>query len=224
MPARRRWWVGLARVAAAAVFLVGVGFASWMLRQPHSATAETVLDQMIEWNVALSQSDDAGEKTKLFKEKAKQFAALVKKGELPEDQQELAEKLLTNASWLAENEDDPLEEANRFNDLADEVVEKLSKAKDEKTINQLAESYTRLAEKGINANMQQLSKQKKLEAKQQEELKKLLIKEEQRLKKLQIALQQQRTAQAQKALKQAVSVTGNHPQKKKTTIKGKSHH
>jgi hypothetical protein len=212
---RRRWGGNLVRLAVAAALFLVVGLASWhLLRTPEVQTAEAVLDQLIDWNLQLSHTDDPEERVKLFQAKKAEFTQLAQKGDVPVEQKELVEKLLENADWLAKSDDDPLEEANRFGELADDMIDKLTAAKDEQTVSKLAESYSKLTKKGINDNLKQVAKEEKLKAKQKAELKKMLAQEERRLEKLEKAMQQS-SAQAQKHLKQAVSVTGNHPHKKK---------
>ncbi len=131
MPRHRVWLRTLVGAAVAAALLLAVSLVSWQLLQPEPVqSAENVLDRLIDWNLTLSHTEDAQERAKLFKEKHAEFAALLKKGDVPDDQKELAENLMENADWLARSDEDPLEEANRFSQLADKMVDKLSAAGD----------------------------------------------------------------------------------------------
>jgi hypothetical protein len=202
----------LLRLAVAAAVLLVVGVAGLIITDRLQAEGD-LLDRMIDWNLALSQSDDPTERSRLFQKKSEEFAELMRKGDLDEDQQKLAKKLLENAKWLVSN-DDPLEEAERFSELADEVVEQLQETKDAQKVDRLASTYSRIAQKGINDNLEQIGNLDRLKPQQQAALNKMLGREAQRLEKLNRSLQQT-PARAQKSVRQAVSVTGNHSHQKK---------
>ncbi len=70
-------------------------------------------------------------------------------------ERELAETLLENGSWMAKNED-PMAEAERFNDIADKLVVHMDaavSAKDQKKVVKLARSYQRITDGGISPNL-----------------------------------------------------------------------
>src|SRR5207302_5553476 len=82
--------------------------------------------------------------------------ATLAKVKVGSDDRDLVDTLLENSAWLTKN-NDPMAEAERFNDIADKLVNRMdaaTTAKDEKRIVQLASTYQRVAEVGIDSNLE----------------------------------------------------------------------
>src|SRR5438477_32718 len=79
---------------------------------------------------------------------------------------DLADALLENSAWLARN-DDPIAAADRFNDIADQVVARMSTSgEDPQRVAKLASVYTRLSDQGIDRNLDRAFESGSLSAEQ----------------------------------------------------------
>jgi hypothetical protein len=113
--------------AAAALFLVA-GVALWMLFfTPQAGAAPDVVERLVEWNLALAEAPTLEERKKLYAEKAKEFTEAVAGSQLSPEDKDLSKLLLDNGTWLASN-DDPVTEADRFNGVADKLLERMNSA------------------------------------------------------------------------------------------------
>jgi hypothetical protein len=145
------------RYAVAAVVLLAVGTAVWVLVPGPSAHASAdVVEQLLDWNLDLSTSRSPDTRGQVYAENAPKLEAAVAQADLPPEDQQLAVALLESGTWLASN-DDPLAEVDRFNDLADQLLAQIDQAtgkKDAWRIRKLARLYRQVAERGIQANLQ----------------------------------------------------------------------
>jgi hypothetical protein len=144
----RRRWVAPPRWAIAASLLMALGVCAWLFSQPRQAHAEDVVDRLIDWNMQLS---DAGpeERAKLYAARVDAFKADVERAPLPEEDRSFAEALLQTSTFLVSTTE-PLEEADRFNVLADQAVDRMHIAaakRDARAAEKLARQYQRLAAK-----------------------------------------------------------------------------
>ena len=102
--------------------------------------------------------DEAHDQRKLiYAAQAANLKAAVEQARLPASDRELADTLLENGTWLADN-DDPLAEADRFNDVADQLLTRMDEATDRKDIpglKRLADIYRGVADQGVEANIEE---------------------------------------------------------------------
>jgi hypothetical protein len=194
--------------AAAAAILIAAGIGIWFAIKPNPPPKSNVIDQLIAWNLDLSQVRDKNERQRLFQARLDSIKTEVQSSPLGDEEKQLAGKLLDTAAWLTEN-DDPLDEADRFSELADEMVERLQAAPNADA-GQLAKRYTDMAKTGINANLERLPK---VPADRALKLEKLIQHEQKRAEQLSATLKQAPAA-ARPELRNALAVTGNHPHKK----------
>jgi hypothetical protein len=194
--------------AAAAAILIAAGLGIWFAVKPNPPPPSNVIDQLIAWNLDLSQVRDKIERQRLFQARLDVIKTEVQSSPLGDEEKQLADKLLDTAAWLTEN-DDPLDEADRFSDLADEMVERLQAAP-KADASHLAKRYTDMARTGINANMERLPK---VPADRALKLEKLIQHEQMRAEQLSAAMKHA-SAAARPELRNALAVTGNHPHKK----------
>jgi hypothetical protein len=149
---RRTYAAVLAVIAAS---LAGVFF----LHTSQSQANPELVASLIDWNLDVAQAATPKERTRLYDEKAADLKATVAKTNLPREDRELAQTLLETSSWLTRN-DDPLAVADRFNDIADKLVVRIdaaTTAKNELQVVLLADTYSRVAEVGVEANLEKAS-------------------------------------------------------------------
>jgi hypothetical protein len=193
--------------AAAAAILLAAGLGIWFAARPIPPPPSNVIDQLIAWNLNLSQVRDKTERQRLFQVRLDDIKNEMQNAPLGDEEKLLADKLLDTAAWLTEN-DDPLDEADRFSELADQMVERIQAAPKTDT-GQLAKRYTEMARTGINANLERLPQAPERSPK----LEKLIQHEQKRVEQLAATLKHASVA-ARPELRNAMAVTGNHPHKK----------
>lgn len=128
----------------------------FLVYSPEAQATPDLVDRLVELNVDLAQSATPEERTRIFEEKAGELKVTLASAKLAPGDRELAESLLENGKWLTGNAD-PMAAADRFNDLADKFVTRMdaaTTAKDEKRIIQLAGNYQKIAEAGIDPNLE----------------------------------------------------------------------
>jgi hypothetical protein len=179
---RRRW-----AVAAAALLLVCSGAYLWWPEPstPEPETAPDVVERLVDWNLALARSDDEAERRQVLDEEAPRLRTAVAEADLPDDDRELAESLLESGEFIAA-QTDPMDQADRFDDLADKLVAQIDSAtnkRDARRLKKLANCYRRIAELGIHANLDRLEEEK-LDPKRAKKLERILRREAARIDKL----------------------------------------
>jgi hypothetical protein len=143
------------RWAVAASILLLLGMSAWLFMSPMQAQAADVVGRLVDLNLDLTQAPLA-ERAQLFAHSAEPLKRDLQRADLPAEDRELAEQLLANGSWLVEN-DDPLAQADRFNDLADRWLDRLDKAAtrtDAKEAKRLARQFHRIASVGVHSNVE----------------------------------------------------------------------
>ncbi len=186
-PARawtRRW-------ALAASLLVAAGLGIWLLLStPRASASSEVVDSLIEWNLDLAQAS-ATERERIYANQAPALRRQVQKTALPREERELAEKLLENGSWLAEN-DDPMGEADRFNDVADQLLERMNKATlkgNSRELRRLARRYQRVAEVGLDATLEKAQASGALDFERKRKLERVILRDTRRKQALEALLE-----------------------------------
>jgi hypothetical protein len=159
LPFTRSHWA-IAASAAAAVAVVAL--VTWLILPKHppiiireARGTSTIIDRLLNWNLALTQSTSAADRTQLYNEQAEALKSNLQVAALLADDRDLAETLLANASWMAEH-DDPVAEADRFNDVADKLLAQMRAATDAgefPRVTRLTDFYSQVAERGIAANL-----------------------------------------------------------------------
>ena len=80
----------------------------------------------MDWNLEIARSDPANRSSLISREAA--LRAEVAQTPLPASERELADMLLDNGTWLAAN-DNPVDAVERFEAVADKLVEQMQTAK-----------------------------------------------------------------------------------------------
>jgi hypothetical protein len=140
-----------ALAAAAGVLAVGALWLAW----PASTPRGDVVDQLITWNLDLTGAPEASDRLQMHHRQAEPLRLAVRQADLSEGDRDLAEALLQTGAILAADAD-PMTQADRFDELADRLLALIDAAtskKDARQLHKLADYYRRIAEKGIDANL-----------------------------------------------------------------------
>jgi hypothetical protein len=217
VPLRRRWappsW------AVAAVLLLAVGLGTALLSTPRATASAEVVDRLIDWNLDLAQAPSPTERSRIYTEQVDAMRGALRRAKLPGSEQELAEKLLENGSWLAEN-NDPTAEADRFNDVADKLLERLDAARARgttKELRRLARSYGRVAKYGIDAKLAKAQASGALNFERKRKLERVILRDAKRRQALEALLE--RTPEAtRKEIKKALKLPRKERQPRATGV------
>jgi hypothetical protein len=204
------------RWLAAAALLLAVGLGTlFYLSRPAPEAAPDVVERLIDLNLALTQAASREEQQQILGEKAATLKQTVEQTKLPAGEHDLAQALIANAAWLAEH-DDPATAAERFTSVADKLLGKIDAAASAKTsprLNQLAESYRRITEVGVTANLERA--QAAVTPQQKKKLERALVKEAERAKKLAETLERMPDA-TQKQVRHVLEKPRKEPKNKKS--------
>ncbi len=217
-PARpRRWKKRLAWASVAAMFIVA-GAAIlffWPTDQPVQAQPD-VIEQLVDWNLELAEAPTPGERERIFTENHEKLKVRVNQAKLSNADRDLADHLLDTGTWLVKN-DDPVEELNRFNNMADRMLEKMQHAANRADAIQserMARQYAKIAERGIDRNLERIKVAKALDPERKLKIKQMLKHDEQRAAKL-ILLAEKGGVGTQKELKKALELSYKRHKSKK---------
>ncbi|CAN5545637.1 hypothetical protein BH11PLA2_BH11PLA2_25300 [soil metagenome] len=158
VPHRRRHVAALAWATAAAVF-VAVGVAAFMLTPVNTVQAKSqVLDTLVEWNLKLSEAESSEERNQLHQGQRPQLHHAVRTAKLSPRERQLADQLLSHADWLTRN-DDSLDAAERFQDIAEAVLDILDESPEHSPqAEHYAVYYSKLMDRGVEANLEHAAK------------------------------------------------------------------
>jgi hypothetical protein len=199
---RRRW-----ALAAAVLFLVSGGvYLCWPESPPVGQEPPAdVVERLIDWNLALTHSEDPAGRRQTHDNEAPQLRSAVAEADLPDDDRDLAESLLASGEFIAV-QTDPMDQVDRFNDLADKLLAQIDSAttrKDAKKLKRLANLYRRIAEQGIHANLDRLE-EGALNPQRAKKIERLMRRETDRANRLMVLLDQVPRA-SRKDLRQALT-------------------
>lgn len=210
-PARpKRLTKALAWIGVAALFLIaGAGILFyWPNQQPVQAQSD-VIEQLVDWNLELTEAPTPADRERIFTEKHEKLKVRIKQDKLNDADRELAENLLANGTWLVKN-DDPVEELHRFNRMAERMMEKMQHASDRadaQLAERMARQYAKIAERGIDGNLERIRFAKGLDPERKLKIKQML-KEDQDRDRMLIILVEKGNAASQKELKKALELSG----------------
>lgn len=157
----RTRWLGIA-TAVALLF----GTSALLLIPSNSANAApAVMERLVDWNVRLSDAGTRGEREELYREQATTLRQDMTKTVLSDAERALAERLLANGAFLVESED-PLNEAERFQDLADHLMDKVESSGGTPSY---AKLYVVVKDRGVKANMAKAEIRKEIKDERREQ-------------------------------------------------------
>jgi hypothetical protein len=209
----------LARWAVVASVMLCVGLSVFFMSSPQTARADSdVIERLVDWNLELSESTTPADRERLYSERIESLKSDLAKTKLSDEDRSFAESLLENGRFLTSSTE-PLEEAERFNVLADQIVDRVNIAatrSDAVAAKKNANQYSRIAATGIDAKLErELAKAAKI-AKADEAFKqrmeKLEAREMNRLKKLE-AIHKNAPDPARKEVRKMLDQTQPKPKK-----------
>ena len=197
----RRWLV-------AASILVGLGLWGGVLVSGRRASASSdVVERLVDWNLNLARVESPDERGRLYADHAPVMAVEVERAVLPAGERELAYTLLGNAPWLAGNAD-PLAEADRFNDLADQLLHRMTaatKGGDNHRVERYARLYHRVVAMGISSKFDVLEQSAALDFERRRKVERLVLRDDDRMKTL-VALLEKAPDSSRKEIKKALGI------------------
>jgi hypothetical protein len=136
--------------------LLTVGLSIWLLwSAPEVHASGDLVEHLIDWNLELSEAATSAERSRIYDQQAAALKQELHQAKLPPEDRELAEKLLDTGSWLTEH-DDPLDEADKFDEVANHLVQRMQSAgarRDGAAMSCLARHYRRIRDRGIGAKL-----------------------------------------------------------------------
>jgi hypothetical protein len=138
-------------VAAILIISTVLGVYFYNVNRP---TPPTVVDRLIDWNLALADAP-ATQESSVYSARAAVLQSEVNDASLSDDDRELASTLLQHGTWLSVN-NDPLDRAEKFSDLADLILLRMHRAamnNDLKALQRLSQRYDLVVRAGIGGNL-----------------------------------------------------------------------
>jgi hypothetical protein len=180
----------LARWAVVASVMLCITLSVFFMSSPQKAHAEPdVIEKLVDWNLELSESTTPAERERLYSERIELLKTDLAKTKLSDEDRNFAESLLENGRFLTSSTE-PLEEADRFNVLADQIVDRTqsaAKRSDTAAAKKNANQYTRIASTGIDAKLErEMAKAAKADEAFKLKMEKLAAREANRLQKLEV--------------------------------------
>jgi hypothetical protein len=191
-------------VAASILLVIAVG--GGLLIRPSRASAD-IVERLVDWNLSLARSPSPADRDRLYEDQVAGLKAEVLKARLLDGDRGLAESLLETAPWLARN-DDPLAEVDRFNDVADQLLARLSLASrggDNERVERYARLFRRVRELGIESKLDVLEATGALNFDRQRKLERLVLRDANRMRDL-VALLERAPESSRKEIKRALGV------------------
>jgi hypothetical protein len=132
------------------VLAVGIGAWIYVAHENRLAASTVAIQQAVDWNLRLSQSDSTTERETLY---AKGVDDL-QQASLSADDRPIADHLLRGGEFLAHNHD-PVAQADHFTQVADLLVTRIDRAahKNSKALRPLGETYLDIMDRGIGRNL-----------------------------------------------------------------------
>jgi len=159
----RRWlihprWPRPRALAAAAIILLAIGAAVWYLAASganRAQAAEVTVDRLLQMNLDLAEADTPDQRARIYASNAPALQTALNRNPMPPDQKQLADKLMANGAWLSSNTD-PLDGAERFDEVADLMLNQLqaaTTAKQAKAAARLERQYQHIVNRGLNSQL-----------------------------------------------------------------------
>jgi hypothetical protein len=201
--------------AASAAGLAAAAAGSWLfLSQREAYAEEELLDRLVDWNLRLASAASESERSRLYTDEVGQFRLSLNGIRLPTEQAQLAVDFLKNGAWLVA-EQDPLVEADRFDTLADRLLQLARAAgssNNHRRMHRLLGQYNRLLETGIEVNVERAEAAGTLDFEHQRKLERLALGDAERMQQLASLLTIVPDA-SRKEIHRALGLHGKHAKK-----------
>jgi hypothetical protein len=152
-PERRRAGVLFWAIAASLFIVAGISLLFFFPGQPVAAHPD-VIDQLVDWNLDMSQAPTQADRQRIYVERQARLQDSVGKARLGAPERDMAQNLLENGSWLAQNQD-PVEELQRLNKMADDMLERVNTTNSAQA-ELFAKQFRKINERGIDPTMERV--------------------------------------------------------------------
>jgi hypothetical protein len=164
--------------AASAASVLAMGTGAWLLVSDQPARGdEDLLDRLVDWNLRLTQTESTDDRNRLFEQQRSQFDTLLSEPAPAMGQAPLVRAFIENGRWLASHHD-ALTEADRFDGLADRLLESAVEAGangNVRRMNRLLTQYNRVLEAGVDMNVSRVTARGALDAERQRRLERFAL-------------------------------------------------
>lgn len=183
---RRRWRSLAIRASAVAALGIVIGVLLNLCLQPSPDRSHEVVERLVSWDLEIAQAPTKDEREAIYTTQADNMRGLVAATPLATEDRDLAQNLVDTSAWLTRN-DDPVAEAERFGDIADQLLARLDSAtvaRDSTRITAFADSYRRVSEVGVSVNLDRAAAVREKDPKHDPKLDRLLAGDAGRAKRL----------------------------------------
>lgn len=197
-----RWLV------AASILIVAAISGGLFIAPPHATASTDVVERLVDWNLSLAHAPSVIERGQIYADYVTRFQDELKRAEVPAHDRDLVQTLLERAPELVRIPD-PLAEADRFNELAEKLLARMSDAAqggDTRRINQSAALYRRVAELGIEPKLEVLEASRSLDFERQRRLERLILQDSDRMNTL-VKLLERAPDSSRKQIKRVLGIT-----------------
>lgn len=150
------WRIADSRLTAAALLMlvIGGGIWSYQARLRQVAESEEAIDKLVEWNLRLAKSESSDERHEFYAASAEALKQRTTRAPLDAGDRRQANALIQNGAFLADNAD-PLAEADRFSDVADIMINKMTTeaSHSPEMLEHLSQNYLSVINQGIQKNL-----------------------------------------------------------------------
>jgi hypothetical protein len=153
-------------------------------REPSTplASENDVIARLIDMNLQMSDEASAEARGRIYKSRVAALKSDVAK--LPDQDRSLAEMLVQDGEWLATNTE-PLDQADRFTALADQLVDRIDSASDDANVAaRMVNYYQYVSTRGISAKLDRATKTAATDEASAKRMEKIRQREAKRLLKL----------------------------------------
>ena len=147
------WRIVDSRLTAAALvaLVVGLGIRAYRAREQAVLASTETITRLVTWNLKIAEPKSTDERKRLYTSGAEIAWQMTATAPLSADDRNNANVLIHNGELLSENED-PVDEASHFMDVADLLANKIDSSSS-KTVDKLTESYALVVNQGIEKNL-----------------------------------------------------------------------
>jgi hypothetical protein len=201
--------------AASAASLLAIGTSAWLVVSDQQARGDDdLLDRLVDWNLRLTQTESSDDRNRLFQRERNQFDTLLAGPSLATGQLALFQAFVENGRWLAAHHD-ALTEADRFDSLADRLLQcatEAGTAGNLRRMSRLLTQYNRLLESGVGMNVARVEARGVLDIDHQRRLERFALGDPDRILQL-AALLETAPGASRREIYRALGIHGKHAKK-----------
>jgi hypothetical protein len=181
-------------------------------KAPPNSAGNDVIARLIDLNLKISDETNGEARERLFADRVVAMKADV--AQLPESDRQFAESLVQDGEWLAKHTE-PLDNADRFTVLADQLVDRIDSAStDANATARLVTYYEFVSTRGIQQKLDRAARAATKDEARQQQMDKILARETKRLEKLE-RTHAKASAAAKKEIRKILDQSKPKPKPKK---------